>query len=166
MKSIYTSSPTGILGRIQRCCRCPQGGRVSDSRAHLYRDDSDDSETPDPDEAEKEVRELIYRDLFFWSILTNRIEMAKVLISHMQTRICPALIASKILKSYQKVASDNESKDELCSQADQFEEYANELLKRCYNSDEEIACEIAIRRIYLFGGVSCLQVKILKINKK
>jgi len=163
MKSIYIHSPRGLLGRLKICCRCPQGARVSDSRAHLYRhdDDCDDSEVPDPEEAEKEVRELVYRDLFFWSILTNRIEMSKVLISHMQTRICAALIASKVLKSYQKLAHDNELKDVLSSQADQFEEYANEFLKNCYHYDEEKACEIAVRRINLFGGVSCLQVQIL-----
>jgi hypothetical protein len=160
MKSIYTHPPRGFLGRLQTCCRCPQGGRVSDSRAHLYKDDDDDSEVPDPEEAEKEVRELVYRDLFFWSILTNRIEMSKVLMSHMQTRICAALITSKVLKTYQKLATDNESKDVLCNQAEKFVEYANESLKCCYNYDENIAGEIAIRRINLFGGVTCLQVEI------
>lgn len=165
MKSIYTHSPGGALGKIQTCCRCPQGGRVADSRAYLYRDDQNESEVPDPEEAEKEVQELVYRDLFFWSILTNRIEMSKVLMNHMQTRICAALIGSKVLKSYQKFANDNESKDILSSQADQFEEYANQSLKCCYNFHEETACEIAIRRVNLFGGVTCLQVKTF-LNKK
>ena len=59
----------------------------------------------------------------------------------MGTRICALLLASKILKSYLNFASDNESKDALRSYADQFEEYANECLKCCYNYDEEKACE-------------------------
>jgi hypothetical protein len=163
MKSIYTRLPRGPMQRLQMCCPCLQTTRVSDSRALLYtryEDDADESEVPDPEEAEKEVRELVYRDLFFWSILTNRIEMSKVILSHMQSRICAALIASKILKSYLEYANDNESKDILRSQADQFEEYACECLKHCYNYDEEKACEIAIRRINLFGGVTCLQVRL------
>ena len=36
------------------------------------------------------------------------------------------------------------------SQANQFELYAIECLKRCYDYDEEKTCEIAVRRIYLF----------------
>ena len=157
MKPIYTRTTVGTFGRLKICCRCPQTVRVGDSRACLH---ADDSEVPDPEEARKEARELVFRDLFLWSILTNRIEMSKVLLSHMETRICAALIASKVFKSYLYFALDNESKDLLQSLANQYEEYANECLKSCYNYDEEKACEIAIRRINIFGGVSCLQVKI------
>jgi hypothetical protein len=131
--------------------------RVADSRACLQTY-GNESEVPNPEEAKKEVGELVYRDLFLWSILTNRIEMSKVILSHMETRICATLIASKIFKSYLHFAYDNESKDVLRSQASQFEDYANECLKSCYNYDEDKACEIAIRRINIFGGVSCLQV--------
>jgi hypothetical protein len=156
MKPIYTRTVVGSLGRLKICCGCPPTARVSDSRACLH---GNESEVPDPEEARKEVRELVYRDLFLWSILTNRIEMSKVILSHMETRICAALIASKVLKSYLYFALDNESKDVLRLQANQFEDYANECLKSCYNFDEEKACEIAIRCIHIFGGVSCLQVE-------
>ncbi|CAF3473511.1 unnamed protein product [Rotaria socialis] len=160
VKSIYTAASGSLWEQFGRCCRLSTA-RVSDSRTTLCRDYiDDDSEVPDPEEAQKEVREYVYRDLFFWSILTNRIEMCKVIISHMQTRICAALIASKILKSFKEFATDNESKEVLHSQAEQFEQYAIESLKCCYNYDEEKACEIAIRRIYIFGGVSCLQVAV------
>jgi hypothetical protein len=160
MKSIYTHSPEGAFGKLQVCCRCPQGGRVADSRAHLYRDDDENySEAPDPEEANKEARELVYRDLFLWAILTNRIKMCKVIMSFMQTRICAALIASKVMKSYQKLAHDNELKDKLFTRANEFEEYAIESLQWCYTYHEDRACEIAIRSIHLFGGVTCLQVK-------
>ena len=135
--------------------------RVSDSQAYLFTNDMDQAavDMPDPEEAHKEVEELVYRDLFLWSILTNRIEMSKVLLSHMQTRVCAALVASKIFKSYHAYASDNESKEILSLQADQFETYANECLKCCYNNNEEKACEVAIRRVRIFGGMSCLQVR-------
>ena len=164
MKSIYTHTTKGALGKCQVCCRCSKS-RVADSRAELYREDEENEEDEliNDEEAKKQVSELVSRDLFFWAVLTNRVEMAKVLISHMPTRICAALIASKVFKSYESLASNNESKDLLTAQADQFEEYANELLKCCYNYDEELACEIAIRRIYPFGGVTCLQVNHLVV---
>jgi hypothetical protein len=160
MEPIYTRAVPGPLERLKMCCLCPQKARISDSQASLGINEYDDkSEVPDPEDTRKEVQELVYRDLFLWCILTNRIEMSKVLLSHMETRICASLIASKIFKCYLHFAADNESKDVLRSQADQFEEYASECLKCCYNFDEEKACEIAIRRINIFGGVSCLQVK-------
>ena len=161
MKPIYTDAGEGVLGCMRQCCPCTKPTRVSSSRASLASsDDEIESELLEPEEAEKEIRECVYRDLFLWSILTNRIEMSKVILSHMRTRICAALIASKIFKSYLDYAYDNESKDLLREQAEQFESYANESLKRCYNYDEEKACEIAIRRIEVFGAVSCLQVAV------
>lgn len=144
MKPIYSSND-----RRSVCCPWRTDARVTDEN---------DSEVPDPEETKIEARQFAYRDLFLWSILTNRIEMAKVILSQMETRICAALIASKIFKSYLSFSSDNETKDILSSQANQFEEYANEFLKSCYNYDEVKACEIAIRRINIFGGVTCLQV--------
>lgn len=159
MKSIYGKTLNDLDEQQRTCCQCAKG-RVSDSRTALYKSyDEDESEVPDPEETQKEVREFVLRDLFLWCILTNRIEMCKVIMSHMQTRICAALIASKVFKSYEDFASDNESKEVLRAQAEQFEQYAIESLKCCYNYDEEKACEIAIRSIRLFGDVSCLQVK-------
>ena len=160
MKPIYTCSIDGSHQSLETCCRCSSRTRVSDSQTCLHQnEDADELEIFDLEDTRKEARELAYRDLYIWSILTNRIEISKVILSHMETRICALLIASKVFKSYLNFALDNESKDVFRSQADQFEEYANECLKCCYNYDEEKACEIAIRRINIFGGVSCLQVK-------
>ena len=156
MKPIYTRSSLSLFEQLKACCYRSQIARVGDSRANVYV--GSDSEVPCPEDAQKEVRELLFRDLYLWAILTNRIEIAKILLSHMQTRVCAMLIASKIFRSYLRFATDNESKDVLACQAKQFEEYADECLKCCYNYDEEKACEIAIRRIDIYGGVSCLQV--------
>ncbi|CAF1532094.1 unnamed protein product [Adineta ricciae] len=158
VKPMYTRDSLSFFERLKSCCQRPNVARVGDSRANLYV--NNDSEIPDPEDAQKEVRELVFRDLFLWSILTNRIEISKVLLNHMETRICGLLIASKIFRSYLHFASDTESKEVLSNQAKQFEEYASECLKCCYNFDEEKACEIAIRRINVYGGVSCLQVAV------
>lgn len=154
MKSIYTDSTPGVLGRLEVCCQCTPKHRVGDTP----RDMNNESEAIDSEEAEKEVREIVYRDLFIWSVLTNRIEMSKVFLSHMQNRICAALIASKIMKSYEDICHDNESKELFTTQANDFEGYAIDCLRRCYDCDEDLACELAIRRVDLFGSVTCLQV--------
>ncbi|CAF4113570.1 unnamed protein product, partial [Rotaria sp. Silwood2] len=157
-KPIYTPSVTNFWKRLKLFS---SRSRMADNRAIVYEDyNSNDSEVPDPEETQKEARELVFRDLFLWSILTNRVEMSKVILSHMQTRISAALIESKILKSYKKCAYDNEAKGVLYCQAEQFEEYANECLKCSYYLHEEKAHEIAIRSINIFGGVSCLQVAV------
>ncbi|CAM4799552.1 unnamed protein product [Rotaria magnacalcarata] len=44
------------------------------------------------------------RDLFFWAVFMNRIEIAQVLLVHLRLRICASLLASAILKSYEKIA--------------------------------------------------------------
>ncbi|CAF4967766.1 unnamed protein product [Rotaria sp. Silwood1] len=157
-KPIYTPSVTNFWKRLKPCS---SRAHIVDSHAIVYENyNNNDSEVPDPEETQKEARELVFRDLFLWSILTNRIEISKVILSHMQTRISAALIASKIFKSYKNFAYDNEAKDVLYCQAEQFEEYANECLKCCYYFNEEKAHEIAIRSINVFGGVSCLQVAV------
>ncbi|CAF1587531.1 unnamed protein product, partial [Didymodactylos carnosus] len=112
-----------------------------------------------------EMLEYVYRDLFLWALLTHRIEMAKLFLTNMKTRICAALIVSKILKTYQSYASDNDSKGILKTEADDFESYAIECVRCCYNYDKLKACEIIIRQIKFFGSVTCLQVAIAADDK-
>ncbi|CAF5024812.1 unnamed protein product, partial [Rotaria sp. Silwood1] len=46
------------------------------------------------------AHKYIMRDLFLWAILMNYVDMAKVFLCYLKYRICPALIATKILKQY------------------------------------------------------------------
>ena len=166
MRTIYHSTPSGLIETFNNycCCCCSSTSRVADS----HPDDQQIQTRPideqriallNDDEILKEIQEKVYRDLFFWAVLTNRIEMSKVFLCHLRSRICAALLGSKICKSYVKYAVDNETKELFLTEANQFENYACEALKCCYNYDEEKACEIAIRRIDVLGSVTCLQVK-------
>ncbi|CAF0985545.1 unnamed protein product, partial [Didymodactylos carnosus] len=110
--------------------------------------------------------EYISRDLFLWSILTHRMDMAKLFLSNMKTRICAALVASKILRTICKKVYDNEARNKLELEAEDFETFAIECLKCCYDDDKEYACELVIRKIELFGGITCLQVAAAADNKK
>jgi hypothetical protein len=78
---------------------------------------------------DKTMGEYIYRDFFLWCVLTHRLEMAKIFLGQMKTRLCSALIASKILKSLAKYAPDHDSNNKICSEADDFETYAIECIR-------------------------------------
>lgn len=120
---------------------------------------------PKVDEKEK-ASEYIYRDLFLWCVLTHRLEMAKIFLAQMKTRLCSALIASKILKSFIPYGPDQNSKEKLSSEADDFETYAIECIRCSYFYDRGQACELIMRRVDLYGEVTCLQMAIAANNKK
>jgi transient receptor potential cation channel subfamily M protein 3 len=110
--------------------------------------------------------EYIYRDLFLWCILTYRLDMAKIFLSQLKTRICSALIASKILKSLADYAPDQVAKDTLYSKADDFETHAVKFIQYAYINDKHQACELIMRSTNLYGGVTCLQMAIAADDKK
>lgn len=110
--------------------------------------------------------EYIYRDIFLWCVLTYRLDMAKIFLSQMKSRICSALIASKILKSLAAYAPDHIAKDTLYSKAGEFETHAIEFVRGAYDNDKYQACELIMRRVELYGGVTCLQMAMAADDKK
>ena len=110
--------------------------------------------------------EHIYRDIFLWCVLTCRLATAKIILGRMNSRICSALIASKILKSLTDYAPDHESKDRLYSEASIFDTYAIEFVRCSYSYDKEQACELIMRQVKIYGDVTCLQMAIVAENKK
>ncbi|CAF2895452.1 unnamed protein product [Rotaria sp. Silwood2] len=110
--------------------------------------------------------EYIYRDLFLWCVLTYRLEMAKIFLGQMKTRICSALIASKILKSLAAYAPDQVAKEILFSKATDFETYAIEFVRCSYFYDKYQTCELIMRRVDLYGGITCLQMAITADDKQ
>ncbi|CAF4174820.1 unnamed protein product, partial [Adineta steineri] len=110
--------------------------------------------------------EYICRDLFLWCVLTHRLDMAKIFLTQMKTRICSALIASKILKSLLKYAPDHDLRDKLNLEAEDFEMYAIECIRCSYLYDREQASELIMRRVNLYGGVTCLQMAIAADDKR
>ena len=113
---------------------------------------------PQPTNRRDLILEYLYRDLFLWSILTYRIELSKLFLSKIKTRICTALVGSKILRSLSVMVHEQETRMDLEEQASSFESIAIECLKCCYNEDKEYAYELVIRKIDLYGGITCLQV--------
>ncbi len=136
---------------------------VGDIMYPLYEDQSMRGSTSKKPEGDAEY---IYRDLFIWCVLTYRLDMAKIFLSQMKTRICSALIASKILKSLAAYAPDQAAKDTLHTKASDFETYAIEFVRCSYCYDKHQTCELIMRRVDLYSGVTCLQMAIAADDKK
>ena len=112
-------------------------------------------------------KDQMLRDLFLWAVFMNMPEMAKVLLVHVQSRLCAALIASPIFKQYAKLADTIDLKEILRSQAMDFGTFAGNFIDRCYEYNEKTACELLFRQLPLFGYVTCMQVisKIVAYSK-
>lgn len=116
---------------------------------HIYEAEAD----------EQWAKDAILRDLFLWSVLMRRIEMATVLLSHLKHRICAALIASQILKSYANLSSYDHIKEKYQHSADYFQTYAIQCLALCFANDATKTCQIILRSHPLYAQQSCLRVR-------
>ncbi len=103
-------------------------------------------------------KDELLRDLFLWSIFMDMPEMGKILLVHLQSRICAALIASTIFKRYAKLSTTVDHKEKFQNQALEFETYTAQFIDKCYEYNDRLACELLLREIPLFGHVSCMQV--------
>ena len=101
------------------------------------------------------------RDLFLWSVFMDLSEMAKVLLSHMNERICASLIAAKIFKNYSNNSATIDMRDRLQRQVVEFEIYSAKCVEKCYACNEVMSCELLLREVPLFGNVTCMQVGVI-----
>ncbi|CAF1188689.1 unnamed protein product [Adineta ricciae] len=105
-------------------------------------------------------KDEILRDLFLWSVFMNMPDMAKILLVHLQSRICASLIASAVFKNYAQFADVACLEEKLRAQAVDFESYAVTCINKCYELNERTACELLFRKVPLFGDVTCAQIAI------
>ena len=120
-----------------------------------HKSKSDRDNTPDDQEYTKHH---MIRDLFLWSVFMDMPEMAKVLLLHVRSRICAALIASAIFKKYAKLSQTVDMEKKFRTQSLEFGTYAAIFIDKCYEYNEKRACELLLRQIPLFGNVTCMQV--------
>ena len=133
-------------------------GEIEHRKLHPVRTRSKQNDGEVEKEPLADKGDLIMRDLFLWAILLNHIDMAKVFLAHMKYRICAALIATRILKQYHSKASHGKLKEDYKASATYFEQYAIDCIAKCEANDANLACEIVLQQIELFGNVTCLQV--------
>ena len=101
------------------------------------------------------------RDLLYWSIFTDRIDMAKVILLHLRTRICGALSCAAILRNRSSIATVRDQREFYKQQAKDFVKYATDCINACYLINERKACELLICEQLLFGKITCMQVSLV-----
>ncbi len=111
----------------------------------------------------EELTQAMLRDLLYWSIFTDRMDMAKVLILHIRTRICAALSCAAILRNRARNVTTSYQSHRYKQQAMDFEIYATDCINACYSKSERKACELLIREQPLFGKITCMQVSFVSI---
>ncbi|CAF3258135.1 unnamed protein product [Rotaria sp. Silwood2] len=161
-ESIYSFEDNRFKNRIQIdlsnhvCSCCGSHGHVEDD----YGQNVNNNNINNYQANNKYTKHHMLRDLFLWSVLMDMPDMAKVLLLHVRSRICAALIASAIFKKYSTSSEIVDIKDKFRIQSLEFETYAAMCINKCYEYNEKRACELLLRQIPLFGNITCMQVAI------
>ncbi|CAF1242408.1 unnamed protein product [Adineta steineri] len=134
--------------------------KTSISTCCEFKQVDDNQSTSNNDHKLPYTKDHLLRDLFLMSIFLGMPEMAKIILLHIPSRICAALVASAIFKRYAKSSTTIYLKNKFQSQALEFETYAGMFIDKCYEFNERIACELLLRQIPLFGNITPMQVAI------
>lgn len=111
--------------------------------------------------------ECLYRDqrclspwaaLFIWAVLQNRSEMAVYFWEMAGESVLSALGGCKMLRELSKLESETENKLAMKELAQKFENLAQDVFSECYQSSENRAFTLLIRKSPVWGGATCLQM--------
>lgn len=173
MEPLYFQAKTGkgkrflkIIKRTyeqvtQKICRCFRKPKIY--MTQLYKNLLPFTNTLNADENYTQQHKL--RDLFLWSVFMGNVELAKVLLMYLKSRICASLIASKIFTEYSKNTNIYQLKRKMKNIADEFELYAVQCIDTCYEYNETKACDLMLRQIPMFGNITCAQVYFMKLTR-
>ncbi|KAI4893011.1 hypothetical protein NFI96_027337 [Prochilodus magdalenae] len=99
------------------------------------------------------------RDLFLWSVLQNKRELAEITWEECSDCIAAALAASKILKKLAQEGGDNgEEAESMRELANHYEKRAIGVFSECHSSDEQRAKKLLTRVSPSWGGATCLRL--------
>ncbi|XP_066542051.1 transient receptor potential cation channel subfamily M member 2-like isoform X2 [Hoplias malabaricus] len=99
------------------------------------------------------------RDLFLWSVLQNKRELAKIAWEECNDCIAAALAASKILKKLAMEGGDNgEETESMMELATHYEKQAIGVFNECHSCDEQRAQKLLTRVSTSWGGATCLRL--------
>ncbi|XP_066542040.1 transient receptor potential cation channel subfamily M member 2-like [Hoplias malabaricus] len=99
------------------------------------------------------------RDLFLWSVLQNKSDLAEIAWEECNDCIAAALAASKILKTLAKEAGDNgEETESMIKLANHYEKRAIGVFNECHSHDEQRAQKLLTRVSTSWGGATSLRL--------
>ncbi|ELT87598.1 hypothetical protein CAPTEDRAFT_226576 [Capitella teleta] len=113
-----------------------------------------------PDANDEDIFEQPFRELFLWSVLMNRQEMAKFLWERCHESIPSALAATTIFRSLaSKVAHyDSDLLEVYNNNKQEFEQLAMKVLDECHNTDPEKASLLIGYKYKTWGDINCLEM--------
>lgn len=102
--------------------------------------------------------QIMFRDLFFWSVYFGYSNIAFILLLRLKSRIGAALLATNIARFLSKYNDNFDIRNRFNEQAKRYEYYAAHCMKQCHEHNKEFACQLLLREMPVFGNVTCLQV--------
>ncbi|CAF2202478.1 unnamed protein product, partial [Rotaria magnacalcarata] len=102
----------------------------------------------------------ILRDIFLWSVYAGYVDIALVLLLQIKSRIGAALIAVGIAHHLSSACSNPPIRNTYREHRTIYEQYATECIDACYKRNEQLACQLLLREIPLFGNITCMQIAI------
>nr|XP_022342892.1 transient receptor potential cation channel subfamily M member 2-like isoform X1 [Crassostrea virginica] len=114
----------------------------------------------------KKESKLPFEDLFLWSVLMNRQDMAKLFWKQGKDATAYALLAFGILNAMATKTEDTELRNSLIRNAEEFGDLAMGVLNECFEADEKKTNLLLIRRHEQFGDANCLKLAIKSDNKQ
>ncbi|CAF3876658.1 unnamed protein product, partial [Rotaria magnacalcarata] len=126
-------------------------------------DDDDDTETSKnlcvpPD---------VNTDLFLWSIITTRHELAILFWSRVKNKVCIALFATLWYKHYSNEKGNEHQIDtrkkynRYYELTEQYENFASQIIKKAYEENPEISRDAIIQKIPSFGNTTLFEIAIV-----
>ncbi|KAK3605982.1 hypothetical protein CHS0354_019661 [Potamilus streckersoni] len=106
------------------------------------------------------------QDLFMWSVLTNRQEMAKLFWMHGKDAIAAALVANALLHAMSHRTDDTEQHLQIGANTSEFMNFATGILKERYRKDEKKAHSLLIQDMSQWGKTNCILIAVKANNKQ
>ncbi|CAF1493524.1 unnamed protein product [Adineta ricciae] len=126
----------------------------------------EDNNMPPPNRAVETVctkpfgTQEMLRELFLWSVYAGYKDMAFILLLQIESRMIAALIAACIAQRLSRAADTLDVQHRYKEYAKEYEAYATECAKKCYEHNERLACQLMLRENQIFGNMTCMQVAI------
>ncbi|XP_061181480.1 transient receptor potential cation channel subfamily M member 2-like [Saccostrea echinata] len=114
----------------------------------------------------KKESKFPFEDLFLWSVLMNRQDMAKLFWRQGKDATAYALLAFGILNAIATKTDDTELRNSLIRNAEEFGDLAMGVLNECFEADEKKTNFLLIRRHEQFDGANCLKIAVKSDNKQ
>ncbi|XP_048780497.1 transient receptor potential cation channel subfamily M member 2-like isoform X2 [Ostrea edulis] len=114
----------------------------------------------------KKESKFPFEDLFLWSVLMNRQDMAKLFWKQGKDATAYALLAFGILNAMATKTDDTELRNSLIRNAEEFGDLAVGVLNECFEADERKTNFLLIRRHEQFDGANCLKIAVKSDNKQ